>query len=307
MFAGGIRRALGACLAWLATGLVATAAAAPVRVTDDLGRQLQWDEPPRRIVTLLPSLTESVCALGACDRLVGVDRYSSWPPQVARLPRLGDLEDAQLEAVLAVRPDVVILSPSSRVQERLAALGLKVLVLDTRTQEDMRHVFMVLGTLLAHPDPLSAWRAIDAGLAQVAAGVPAAMRGRSVYFEIDSAPYAAGASSFIGETLGRLGLRNIVGAELGPFPKLNPEAIVRADPQVIMIGRRDAAGLAARPGWGGVRALKSNAVCAFDEAQMDVIVRPGPRIVEGAAAMARCLGDLAARETAAPAASRTAP
>jgi iron complex transport system substrate-binding protein len=286
-------------LALFAVASTGPALAAPVQLVDDLGQHLQWPAPPRRIVSLLPSLTESVCALGACERLVGVDRYSSWPPEVARLPKVGDLEDAQVESVLALRPDVVLLSPSSRVQARLAALGLPTLVLETRTQADLRHVLEVLGALLAHPDPLAVWRAIDAELARVAATVPATMRGRSVYFEVDAAPYAAGAASFIGETLGRLGLRDIVGPELGPFPKLNPEFIVRADPQVIMIGRRDAAGLAARPGWAGLRALKARDVCAFDAAQMDVIVRPGPRIAEGAAAMAGCLREIAAREAGA--------
>jgi len=286
-----IRRALVGLLA--AALLAATAHAAPVRITDDLQHVVAFDQPPRRIVALLPSLTETVCALGDCDRLVGVDRYSNWPAQVEKLPKLGGLDDPQVEAIVALRPDVVLLAPSLRIQDRLEALGLKVLVLQTRTQADVRRVFQALGEMLGRPDPLAPWRAIDADMARIAATVPPSMHGRSVYFEVDAAPYAAGASSFIGETLARLGLRNVVGPELGPFPKLNPEFVVRADPELVMIGRRNADSLAGRPGWSRIRALKAHAVCAFDPAESDVIARPGPRMAQGAEAMARCLRRLA--------------
>jgi iron complex transport system substrate-binding protein len=267
--------------------------AAPIRITDDLGRTLQWSAPPRRIVTLMPSLTESVCALGACDRLVGVDRYSNHPAQVGKLPKLGSLDDAQVEAIVVLRPDVVILSPLSNAQERLSALGLKVLVLETRDQADIRHVLLTLGTLLAHPDPLAVWRAIDTEVARAAATVPASMRGRRVYYEVDDGPYAAGAASYLGQVLARLGLRNIVGEELGPFPKLNPEFVVRADPQIIMLGRHDAVDLARRPGWAQIDAVKHRAVCVFTPEESEVMGRPGPRMAAAALTMARCLRDLA--------------
>ncbi|MGS0759207.1 ABC transporter substrate-binding protein, partial [Roseateles sp. GG27B] len=73
--------------------------------------------------------TETVCALGACERLVGVDRYSNFPASVDKLPKLGGLDDTQVETIVALRPDVVILAPSSRAQDRLASLGLRVVVL----------------------------------------------------------------------------------------------------------------------------------------------------------------------------------
>ena len=94
--------------------------------------------PPRRIVSLMPSLTETVCALGECERLVGVDRYSSWPARVERLPRLGGMDDPQIERIVGLRPDVVLAVPSSRAVERLQSLGLKVVVLESRTTEEAR-------------------------------------------------------------------------------------------------------------------------------------------------------------------------
>lgn len=76
----------------------------PIVLRDDRGRELRLAAPPRRIVSMLPSLTEAAWVLGAGDRLVGIDRYTDWPPEVLRLPRLGGLEDAQIEGIVALRP-----------------------------------------------------------------------------------------------------------------------------------------------------------------------------------------------------------
>jgi iron complex transport system substrate-binding protein len=91
--------------------------------------------------------------------------------------------------------------------------------------------------------------------------------------------------------LQRLGVRNIVGPELGPFPRINPEFVVRADPDLIMIGERNALGLAQRPGWAGMRALREQRLCIFSEAESDILVRPGPRMAEAARLLARCIAE----------------
>ena len=119
--------------------------------------------------------------------------------------------------------------------------------------------------------------------------MPASARDVRVYFEVNSGPYAAGESSFIGETLQRLGVRNIVPAALGPFPKLNPEFVVRADPDVIMVSARSGVGMEQRPGWSAIRAVREGRVCRFDADAADVLVRPGPRMGEAARLMAGCL------------------
>jgi iron complex transport system substrate-binding protein len=99
--------------------------------------------------------------------------------------------------------------------------------------------------------------------------------------------------SFIGETLARLGVKNIIPAELGPFPKLNPEFIVRANPDVVMIGQRSVDNMGQRPGWQSMRAMREKRLCVFTAEQSDVLVRPGPRMAEGAQLMAQCLADKA--------------
>jgi iron complex transport system substrate-binding protein len=115
------------------------------------------------------------------------------------------------------------------------------------------------------------------------------LRGDSVYFEVSEAPHAAGASSFIGELLGMLGLRNAVPGNLGPFPKLNPEFVVRAQPSIIMTSERELASMHDRPGWSGIRALQLGRTCAFPMDRFEVLIRPGPRLGEAAEILSSCL------------------
>ncbi len=264
-----------------------------VQLTDDRGRTITLAQPPRRIVSLLPSLTESVCALGQCARLVGVDRYSNWPDSIASLPRVGGGLDPSIEAVVALRPDVVLMATSSRGAARLEALGLTVVALEPKTHADVQRVLGKLGQLLAVPDAQQVWRRIDASVSAAAQSLPATVRGTRVYYEVSRGPYGAGSTSFIGETLTRLGVQNILPAQLGPFPKLNPEYVVRANPDLIMVGARSAAGLAERPGWAGMRAVREQRICEFGVEHTDVLIRPGPRMAEAARLMAQCLTDKA--------------
>src|SRR5690606_9078747 len=118
-------RALVVLLACLCA--VAQVRAGPVQITDDRGQVVTVPPPPRRVASLLPSLTEAVCALGECHRLVGVDRFSNWPDAVKQLPQLGGGVDPNIEAIAALKPDLVLLSTSTRARERLEALGLTVL------------------------------------------------------------------------------------------------------------------------------------------------------------------------------------
>ncbi len=264
--------------------------AAGVNVVDDRGVSVSLSAPPSRIVTLLPSLTETVCELGACSRLVGTDRYSNHPAAVRSLPKTGGLDDANVEMIVSLRPDVVLLAVSSRVIDRLEGLGLKVVALEPKTYEDVRRVAGKVSQVLGQGQAGERlWARLEAQVAEAARSVPASARGLSVYYEIDSAPYAAGESSFIGHTLSRLGAVNIVPVKLGPFPKLNPEYVVRADPQVIMVSAKGALDLSSRPGWSRIRAIKSGHVCTFSGEQGDVMSRPGPRMGEAARIMADCL------------------
>jgi iron complex transport system substrate-binding protein len=282
-----------ACLAAVGLALLALPAQAALQITDDAGVTVTFDRPPQRIVSLLPSLAETVCELGHCQRLVGVDRYTNWPESLRGLPRVGGGLDPNIELIVALRPDVVLMATSSRAGERLRALGIPVLALEPKTHADVQRVMLKIGQLLQVADAQRIWRAIDAAVMAAAQSLPPGVRGTRVYVEVSPGPYAAGEASFIGETLARLGARNIVPAALGPFPKLNPEYIVRADPDLIMVGQRSAEGLLQRPGWQALRAIRGQHLCVFSAQESDTLVRPGPRMAEGARLMARCLAEKA--------------
>jgi iron complex transport system substrate-binding protein len=269
---------------------VGAATTAPLVLRDDLGTEHRLAAPPRRIISMLPSLTESIWVLGGGAKLVGVDRYSNWPADLAALPRLGGLDDALIEAIAVLKPDVVLASPSARSLDRLQALGLTVVRLKSETHADVRRTLSLLAQLLGTPDEGErVWARLQREIAAAAQRVPPALKGQRVYFEIGGGPYAAGRSSFMGESLAALGMDNIVPADLGPFPKLNPEFVVRARPDVVMGVAREQAALLARPGWGSIPALAQRRLCAFDTPRYEMMIRPGPRLGEAASAMADCL------------------
>ena len=279
---------------WLTIALALCAPAqAQISLRDDRGTAVSLAGAPARIVSLLPSLTESLCALDGCARLVGVDRYSNWPPSVRSLPQLGGMDDALIERIVSLKPDLVLAAPSTRAVERLESLGLKVLVFESKSHGDVQRTLVQLAAVLGRPLEASrVWDRIEDDLQRAAAQVPAALRGQRVYFEIGDGPYAAGASSFIGQTLQRLGLGNIVPADQGPFPKLNPEFVVRAQPDIIMAARRSIADMPRRPGWSSLQALQRKQVCGFDTEANELLVRPGPRMGTAALQLAHCLADL---------------
>ena len=235
--------------ALVASTLMGAGAAQSLQVTDDRGVTVSFAQTPQRIVSLLPSLTETVCELGQCQRLVGVDRYSNYPDSVRALAQVGGGLDPNIEAIVALKPDVVLMATSSRAGERLQALGIKVLALEPKSHADVKRVLEKIGQLLVVPDAQRVWRVIDAAVLAAAQSLPANVKNTRVYFEVNHAPYAAGESSFIGETLARLGAKNIVPA--------------------------------------------SRRVCVFSVTQSDVVVRPGPRMAEGARIMAQCLQEKA--------------
>jgi len=217
----GLRCLLWAAMAW------GTAAHGMLQIEDDRGVMVRLPAPPQRMVTLLPSLTETVCALKACARIVGTDRYSNWPAEVRPLPKTGGLDDAQVERIVALKPDLVLAAGSARVIGRLESLGIPVAALEPKSHADTRRVILAVAALTGQPGADELWARIQRDTDAAAARVPAALKGQRVYFEVDAAPYAAGPTSFIGETLQRLGLGNIVPTQQGPFPKLNPEFVVR--------------------------------------------------------------------------------
>lgn len=293
MSSGMSSRIRGCCLTATLLALFAhLALAAPIVVRDSKQQEVSFAASPKRVITLLPSLTESVCALGACSRLVATDRFSNWPAEVAHLPKVGGLEDAEIEQIVAVKPDVVLLTHAARVAGRLRALHLATLELDTQSYPDIARTITTLGVLLEAPGSAAALiHRIDSEVDAIAATARRKLAGHSpqVYYEVDAGPYAAGPESFIGDLLSRLGAHNIITPELGPFPKINPEYVVQQNPDVIFIAPTEVPHLGERPGWSQIRAVREKRLCSYPPEVRDTIVRPGPRVAEGLKALADCL------------------
>ena len=271
--------------------VLCTGLAQAVTVRDDRQQEVSFSQAPARIVSLLPSLTETVCALGQCRKLVGLDRYSNWPASVRQLPRLGGGLDPNIELVVAQRPDLVLMATSARGAERLQALGITVLALEPRTHADLQRVLNTLAQVFGVPASESErlWREINAGVLAAAQSLPPQAKGQKVYVEVSPAPYGASESSFIGETLMMMGLRNILPGNMGPFPKINPEFVVRAQPDIIMAGDSSRASMQQRPGWSQLKVIQSDQVCVFNTDESNTLVRAGPRMAEGARLMAQCI------------------
>jgi len=267
--------------------------AAAVTVTDDRQVAVTFTQAPKRIVTLLPSLAETVCVLGACDRLVGTDKHANWPASVKALPKLGGLDDTQLEALVRLKPDVVLLAKSARIIARLEALGIHVLALEPQTHADVHRVLQTVAAVLQLPNAQDqadvVWQNIQRQVSQAKSNIPAQAINATVYLEASTGGYAAGEASFIGDILRQLGLKNIVPAGMGAFPKLNPEFVVRANPQLIVLAQPMAINLSQRPGWSGIAAIKNKRVCVFPSGQADILVRPGPRLGEAAQLISDCV------------------
>ncbi|MEY4506799.1 MAG: Vitamin B12-binding protein precursor [Pseudomonadota bacterium] len=287
---------------WLCLlGWVALSASATT-VLDDRQQTIHIPAAPQRIVSLLPSLTETVCVLGRCERLVGVDRYSNWPASVRSVPVVGGGLDPSIERIVSLKPDLVLAAGSTRGAERLEALGLKVLRLEPRNHADAQRVFNVVGQALHLPvgEVQRAWQRIESEVTTEVGGLLPAARSIRVYVEVSPTPHGASESSFIGETLQRMGVDNILPGRLGPFPQVNPEFVVLAQPDVILVGDSSREGLLKRPGWSRLLAVQQQRLCVLTPSESDMLVRAGPRMAEGVRLMVACLNRVSAAKAARP-------
>lgn len=265
----------------------------PVTVVDDLGRDVTLQQAPQRVVAMIPSHTETVCALAGCGVLVGVDQFSNFPAEVSELPQLGSGFNPNVEALVALDPDLVLVDEYSGLAEALEPFDIPVFAGTPQTLEETYALFETFGTLLAAEDVAALLvgrvRGQLAGVATRVAGVSEP----EIYFEIDATPYSVGPGSFIGQLIAAAGGANIVPAELGDFPQLDPEYVVAANPEVILLADapygESLATLRARPGWASIEAVASGRVIEMTQAQVDIVNRAGPRLGEAVVLLARWL------------------
>ncbi|SDV48335.1 cobalamin-binding protein [Chitinasiproducens palmae] len=262
------------------------AKAAALTVTDDLGHAVTLERPAQRIVSLSPHTTEMLFAAGAGSRVVGVVAYSDFPAEARLLPQVGNSSALDLERIAALRPDLVVawLHGSARRQlERLADLGIPVFYSDPPDTARIADTLVLLGRLTGSDKQASqaadAFRQRIAALRRSHAGAPPV----SVFMQVWDDPLITfGAQApLYAELLTLCGGRNVFGRLPGVAPAVATEAVIGADPAVIVAtrGKTQADPLAVWQRWPQLRAVASRQLFTIDA---DLLSRPGPRIAEGA-------------------------
>ena len=260
-------------------------AAFPVVVSADNG-DVEVAEQPQRIVSLSPSLTELLFAIDAGDQVVAVDRHSDFP---AGTP-VTDLSGFQpnVEAIGGYEPDLVVVAGDrDGVVEALDTLGIPTLLLPSAASlDEVYRQIDVLGAATGHADAAATLAAgLRSDLERLAASVPERDEQLRYFYELSDGLYTVTSDTFIGEVLGLAGMTSIADAvddTAGGFPQLSAEYVLDADPDVVFLAHTDGTGqdpgeVAARPGWGELRAVRNDAVIVLDP---DISSRWGPRIVE---------------------------
>jgi iron complex transport system substrate-binding protein len=247
----------------------------------------------RRIVSLAPSTTEALFAIGAGDRVVGRSRFCDYPPQVAALPIVGSLEP-DLEAVLELRPDLVVgvrgLS-STRLADNIAARGIPTWFADTESLEAVEQLLVGLGRRTGHEsDATHLASSLEARAQTIERAVAGEPRPRVLMVVAITPVVAAGPNTFVDELLRRAGAINVL-IEGSGWPRIGMERIVELDPDVVLdatiVGTDNAARIMpSTPGWSSVRAVREGHILLLRDER---VMRAGPRVVDGLALLARSL------------------
>jgi len=281
----------------------ATATPAPVStsipLTDGLGREVKLTGPAQHVVSLAPSNTEILFAIGAGSQVVGRDEFSDYPEEAKSIASVGgSMGQYSAEAIVALKPDLVLAAEinTPELVKQLEDLGLTVYYLkNPTTLEEMYNNLGIVGQLTGHDvsglvDSLKARvKAVDEKIA------PLSYR-PTVFYEIDatdaSKPYSYGPGTFGDLLIQRAGGENLVSLAgiTDAYPQVSLEQIVKTNPAVIILGDAQwgvtVESVETRPGWEGVAALTNKQIFAFDD---NLVSRPGPRLVDGLEQLAKLL------------------
>jgi iron complex transport system substrate-binding protein len=269
-----------------------------IRIRDDLGRVVSLAGPPRRIVSLVPAVTEILFALGAGDRVVGRTRYGVHPSEASAVPSVGEGVHPSIESIVSRRPGLVILYAGSDSRATVRELEVaKVAALAVRHDgfPDLYRNVARLGRLTDRRwearELASQIRCSLSAVAEVTAQSPR----RTVYLDVwEDPPYTVGSGSYLDSLIRVAGGSNVFGDLRQASPQVSLEAVAARDPDVVVVsgGPVDRPALDGRPAWRVIPAVASGRVQALDG---DLLDRLGPRVGEAAAALAAAIHpDLAA-------------
>ncbi|MFA5630112.1 MAG: cobalamin-binding protein [Porticoccaceae bacterium] len=277
-------------LAWLllcmALALLAFGAMADIRLQDDLGDELVLAAPAARIVSLAPNVTETLFAIGAGQLIVGADEYSNYPREARDIPRVNNHAAANYERILALKPDLVIAwqsGNSGQIIPRLRRLGLPVFVIEPRTLEDIAGVARRFGAITGHTVEAQRLAAtFEAKLAELRQTFSARTPVK-VFYQIWNEPLITlNGSHLVSDVIRLCGGTNVFADAAPLVPYVNIEAVISADPQVIIAsGSNDEspAWLTMWQRWPAISAVKHGHIYSVPP---DLIQRHSLRIIDGA-------------------------
>jgi len=274
----------------LALGCRTSAPPATGDLTDDAGTRVSLATTPRRIVSLIPATTELLFALGAGDRLVGRTNWCDYPAAAAQVPDLGNGIGPNVEAVVAARPDLVLLYKSAANRDaahRMRSLGIATLELATDRMEDFDRIALLLGRALdiaATAESLVARTTRDLE----AASRPAAQTQRPSIFILawDRPTMTLGRGSFLSEIVERAGARNVFDDLPSSSAPISIEAVVARDPDFILVSSEGEPEVAGRPEWRAVRAVRERRFLRVHGSEFN---RPSPRMPDAVRELAGAL------------------
>ena len=258
----------------------------PVEYRDELGRRVLLRGVPQRIVSLAPSLTETLFALGLGDRVAGVTNYCDYPPEASTRPRVGGPINPDLEQIVSLHPDVVLATRSINRHETVTALdrlGVAVYTTDPRTVEDVVASTRRLGQLLGAEERGDALAAsLDERLAELAHRL-AGHAPRRVFFVVWTDPIiSTGPHTFLADALRHAGAESVVKSDQD-WPQINIEEILRQEPDYLVFTAAhpdDAQStineVRKRPGWSSLAAVRADHFVVVS----DALARPAPRMVD---------------------------
>jgi iron complex transport system substrate-binding protein len=259
-------------------------------LTDDAGRTVSLSRPVTRVVSLAPSFTEIIYAIGGEGRLVAVTTYCDYPEEATLKPKIGDFLNPSIEKIIALKPDCVLATDptQARASETLRKLGIKVVQLNPESIAGVLKCILEIGEILdrkAAADSLVS--ELDSGAERLRKSAPYINK-KKVFLEIDTNPLvSAGRASFVGELLALAGGENIIGSD-SKYPVINAELVIQKDPDVIVLANPaiTVKEVESRIGWGQVSAVRTGMVVSIDPS---VISRPGPRAIKGALELRRLI------------------
>ncbi len=242
-----------------------------------------------RVVSLVPSVTEIVYAVGAGKTVAGNTNQCDFPEAAKSVYKVGDFMSPDLERIVALRPGLVFLTlPMHRqLLEKLNEMKVPTYV---SRPADIEAVFKEIDTVAQLLGRKAAGESLVAGMRRRLDSIPSFADTPRVYVEISGTPLmTAGGGTFINELLVRAGGRNVFAFSVQEYPVADPEAVLAADPEVILLLHPDMSvgDVATRVGWGGISAVKHGRI--YDKLDEDLLFRPGPRIVDGVVLLAKLL------------------